>query len=102
MMDYGDYSRTLPAGIPQSDRFRQLVTIRLTQILVNQNVKLSFFAYYSPSDNDTYLRPSVHYKIDDHLSAQIGANVFFGKDQHTFFAQFKRNLNVSVALRCTF
>ena len=102
MMDYGDYRRTLPVGIPQADHLRHLVTIRLTQLLMNQNLRLSFFAYYSPSDNDTYLRPSINYKIDDHLSAQIGANVFFGKDDHTFFSQFERNSNIYLALRYAF
>ncbi len=102
MMDYGDYQRNLPAGIPKADNLRHLVTIRLTQLLMNQNIRLSFFAYYSPSDNDAYLRPSVHYKIDDHLSVQVGANVFFGKDEHTFFSQFEKNSNIYAALRYAF
>ena len=102
MMDYNGYVDTLPAGMPRADRYRQWVTIRLRKLLMSQNLKLSMFAYYSPTDNDAYLRPSVNYKIDDHLSVQMGANFFFGKDQHTFFGQFERNTNVYAALRYTF
>ena len=102
MLDYGDYRRTLPLGAPSRDEFRHLITLRLTKMLMNQNLKLSLFGYYSPSDNDAYLRPSIDYKIDDHLSTQIGANVFFGRDDHTFFAQFERNSNIYVALRYAF
>ena len=102
MMDYNDYVDMLPAGMPRADHYRQLVTIRLTKLLMSQNLRLSMFAYYSPTDNDAYLRPSVNYKIDDHLSVQMGGNFFFGKDQHTFFGQFERNTNVYAALRYAF
>ena len=69
---------------------------------MNQNLAVSLFAYYSPSDADAYLRPSVSYKIDDHWSAEVGGNVFVGKDDHTFFGQFDRNTNVYAALRWSF
>ena len=102
MMDYDDYVDVLPAGTERADHYRQLITIRLTKLLMNQNLRLSMFAYYSPTDNDAYLRPSAHYKIDDHMSVHFGANFFFGKDQHTFFGQFERNSNVYAGLRYAF
>ena len=102
MMDHGSYRRTLPPGVPAADEVRHMVTLRLTKQLMNQNLKLSLFAFYSPSDQDAYLRPHVSYRIDDHWSVEAGANVFFGRDDHTFFGQFERNTNIYAALRYGF
>jgi len=66
---------------------------------MNQNLELSFFGYYSPSDEDAYVRPSVHYKVDDHWSVSTGADVFFGRQDHTFYAQFENNSNIWAAVR---
>ena len=102
MLDYAACSRTLPAGTPVADKDRHVVTIRLTQLLMDQNLEMSLFTFYSPSDADTYLRPHIGYKVDDHWSVEVGANIFFGLDAHTFFAQFEKNTNVYFGLRCSF
>jgi hypothetical protein len=102
MVDYGDYRRTLPAGIPRADEDRHVFTLRLTKLLMNQNLTLSLFTFYSPSDKDAYLRPKIQYKIDDHWSAELGGNIFFGEEDHTFFAQFKKNSNVYGGVRYSF
>lgn len=102
MMDHSDYRRTLPPGSPRADEARHLLTLRLLKLFMNQNLKLSLFTFYSPSDSDAYLRPNIHYKIDDHWSAEIGGNVFIGKDDHTFFGQFKENTNVYGGVRYSF
>ncbi len=102
MMDHDDYRRTLPAGIPRADEDRHVFTVRLTKLLMNQNLTLSLFSFYSPSDRDAYLRPKIQYKIDDHWSAEVGGNVFVGKDNHTFFGQFEKNTNVYVGVRYSF
>ena len=102
MQDYGAYLRNLPAASKAADRDRHVVTVRLTKQLLNQNLTLGLFTYYSPTDSDAYLRPNVRYKIDDHWMASIGGNVFLGKYDHTFFGQFERNSNIYFALRCSF
>lgn len=102
MTDYDDFRRTMPPGVPLADEDRHVLTLRLTKLLMSQNLKLSFFAFYSPTDDDAYLRPIVHYKIDDHWSAEVGGNVFFGKDDHTFFGQFEKNTNAYMGLRYGF
>jgi hypothetical protein len=99
MIEYDDYRRNLPAGTPKRDENRHVLTLRLTQLLLQQNLELSFFAYWSPSDRDAYLRPRVAYQVDDHWSAEVGGNVFVGSDKDTFFGQFERNTNVYVAVR---
>ncbi len=99
MIDYEAYRETLRPGVPPRDELRRLVTVRTTWFTLNQNLVWSLFAFYSPTDRDTYLRPKVSYQIDDHWSAELGGNVFRGEEQHTFFGQFEDNSNAYVALR---
>jgi hypothetical protein len=41
----------------------------------------------------------VEYKWSDTLSTTLGANLFAGQEDHTFFGQFEDNSNVYVAVR---
>ncbi len=102
MMNYSSYTRTLPAGQPRNDRTRHLVTLRLTKLALNQNLTLSLFTFYSPSDQDAYFRPLASYKISDDWAVDVGANFFVGRDSNTFFGQFEDNSNVYVSLRYSF
>ncbi len=99
MLDYEAYKRT--PGMTR-DEYRHVVTGRLTKLLMNQNLTLSFFGYYSPSDKDAYLRPNVHYKASDSWSMEMGSNIFFGDYQNTFFGQFRDNTNLYAAIRYSF
>ncbi len=102
MMEYDNYRDTLPAGSRIADKDRHVLTLRLTQLLMNQNLELSLFTYYSPSDEDAYLRPKIHYKIDDYWSAEVGGNIFLGAQDHTFFGQFEENSNLYMGVRYSF
>ena len=102
MSDYGAYKRTLPPGSQVADEYRHVITLRLTKLLMYQNLRLSLFTFYSPSDQDGYVRPNIHYRITDRWSADAGANIFMGKKDHTFFGQFKDNTNVYFGLRWNF
>jgi hypothetical protein len=102
MLDYDEYRQMLPAGVAARDEVRHVITTRLTLLTMNQNLKWSLFAFVSPSDVDAYLRPKVHWKVDDHWSLELGANVFCGRHQHTFFGQFEETTNVYAAARYSF
>lgn len=102
MMHYDAYRRTLPPGIRARDEFRHVFTLRLTKLLMNQNLRLSLFVFYCPSDRDAYLRPKAHYKISDQWAVEAGANIFRGARDHTFFGMFEENSNVYAALRYSF
>jgi len=102
MMHHRYYLEGLPPGSPASDRDRHVLTLRLTQLLMNQNLTLGVFAYYSPSDNDTYIRPNASYKLTDDWMLTGGANLFYGHDQHTFFGQFEKNNNLYAGARYNF
>ena len=101
MLDYGQYKRNLPSG-PARDGNRHLTTLRLTKLLMNQNLRLSLFTYYSPSDKDVYMRPNANYKVSDNLAVELGSNIFFGDYPHTFFGQFRDNTNIYAGLRYSF
>lgn len=101
MLDYSPYKRNLPSG-PARDRGRHLTSLRLTKLLMNQNLRCSLFAYYCPSDKDVYIRPNVNYKVSDNLAMEMGGNIFFGDYPSTFFGQFRDNTNVYLGLRYSF
>ena len=103
MMDYDDYinSPMIPANTAR-DEVRHVLTLRLTQMLMNQNLILSLFTFYSPSDNDAYFRPAATYKISDHWTVFANGNVFVGESDHTFFGQFRYNSNANLGVRYSF
>ncbi|MBN2315288.1 MAG: hypothetical protein JXM79_15265, partial [Sedimentisphaerales bacterium] len=101
MLDFSAYQRYRPAG-PARDRDRHLVTLRLTKLLMNQNLRCSLFTYFSPSDKDVYVRPNINYKASDNVAVEVGGNIFFGDYPNTFFGQFQDNTNVYAGLRYSF
>ena len=102
MQEHEAYKGTLPAGAASKDEFRHVLTLRLTKLLMNQNLRLSLFVYYSPSDQDGYIRPKIHYKVTDQWAIETGANIFVGKDEYTFFGQFQDNTNAYASIRWSF
>lgn len=103
MMHHKDYRAAYPgpAGT-EADEDRHVCTLRLTQMLMNQNLILGLFTYWSPSDRDGYLRPKVSYKLTDNWLVELNGNFFFGKRDYTFFGQFEDNSNVACAMRYSF
>lgn len=99
-----DYSalKTTMAPAYRPDEFRQVLTMRLTWRLMQDNLTLSWFNYWSPSDQDYYLRPSASYRMDDHWTVSGGANLFGGKQPHTFFGQFADASNLWLRLRYSY
>ncbi len=86
-----------------SNKDRHVLTLRLTQMLMNQNLILSLFTFYSPNDNDAYFRPTATYKISDHwMVTAANGNFCIGEDDHTFFGQFKYNSNLNLGVRYSF
>ena len=102
MLDYSAYTAGLGEGQPARDEDRHVTTLRLMKRAMNQNLTLSLFVYYSPSDKDSYIRPSADYKINDQWSVAAGGNMFAGSDPYTFFGQFENNSNVYGSLRYSF
>ncbi len=102
MAHYDAYRNNLPPNMHADDKDRHLVTFRITKLLMNQNLSCSLFTYYSPTDQDVYMRPKIHYKVTDNLAVETGANIFFGAHRYTFFSQFQNNTNIYTAIRYSF
>ncbi|OGW48269.1 MAG: hypothetical protein A2078_03080 [Nitrospirae bacterium GWC2_57_9] len=102
MQDYGAYGQSLPAGFPQDKRLRQLSTVRLTQFLRHQTLRLSFFAFYGISDRDYLINPEVKYNFTDSIWLALGGNFFGGEKAWTQFGQLANNDNVYTQVRYEF
>jgi hypothetical protein len=98
MSDYDEYEKSI-GDAPKKVEFRHLLTVRLTKLLMNQNLRLSLFTYYSPSDQDAYIRTKVYYKMTDAWAVEVGGNIFLGTDDHSFFGQFQDNTNAYMSIR---
>ena len=102
MMQYDALKDNFPTGATPPKQIHDMVTLRLTKLLNKQRLNLSLFSYYSISDNDGYLRPSISYKLNDNWKIETGGNLFFGENTNTFWSQFQNNNNVFAAIRRSF
>ncbi len=102
MHNYSEYVNTLPPGFPKEKRLHDLCTLRLTQFLRNQTLRLSFFSFYSPSDGDYMLIPEIKYNFSDHIWAAVGANIFGGRSRTTMFGKLANDDNVYSQIRYEF
>jgi hypothetical protein len=102
MMDFDAYERTLPIVSTPRNKYRDIVTLRLTRLLRHQSWTLSLFTFYSLAEQDYLLQLQVAYRVSDSFSTTFGANLFGGEKRTTFFGQFDRNDNLYLTLRYDF
>ena len=86
----------------EPEEVRVVLTVRLTFLALSDNLRLGFFGFFSPTEIDTYLRPTLTYRFTDAFEATAGGNVFFGDMDQTFFGQLEDNTNVYVRLRYSY
>ena len=97
-----EYTGLWPYGVGIEGKVRDLFTARITKLLLQQNLRISLFNFFSPSDQDGYLRCQASYKISDALKIDGGLNLFYGRDKFTFFNQLQSNNNIYFGLRYAF
>lgn len=102
MQDYSAYLLNLPPGFPREKHLHQIASLRLTQFLMHQTMKLSFFAFYGLPDGDYLLNPEVKYNLTDSIWVAIGGTVFGGGKPWSQFGQLADNDNVYVQARHEF
>ncbi len=102
ILKYSKYTQSLPPGLPQREEMRHTLSLRLTQLLEYETVRLSFFTFYSPNEEDYYVNPEVRYELGDGIWIAMGSIILGGKKNHTFFGQFEKNDNVYFVLRYGF
>jgi hypothetical protein len=100
--DHGALIANSPTPQFEPDEFRHLLTNRLTYRLNQDRLVLSLFTFWSPSDKDYYVRPVMNYRYSDQWSLAVGANLFGGDQEHTFFNQFGDNSNVYARFRYSY
>ena len=98
---YVERTRDWLASGSGSDRDRDLVTLRLRKMLWRQTLTLNGFVFYSPSQEDRYLRLSASWQASDDWRFDLGANLF-GGEASSFFGQFDGNENAYLAVRRSF
>ena len=81
---------------------RSWITNRLTWRTRRDRVVWSLFSFYSPADDDAYLRPQVSWRINDAWLFNAGGNIFLGDEEHRFFAQFQDNNNLYARIRYSY
>lgn len=101
-LKYDNYSANLLPADFVFDESRHLLTQRITKLYKNQTVTVSLFNFYSPSDRDGYVRPSVSYDMTDQWKLTLGVNIPWGEDDITEFGQMKKNKNVYVRARYSY
>jgi hypothetical protein len=101
-LDYAEYRRALLPADYRGDEFRHVITGRITKLMAGQTLRLSLFSFFSPSDMDAYVRPSIVWKATDAWTLSMGANLPWGRDSWTEFAGMQKNKNVYIRLRYSF
>lgn len=102
MHKYPEYEKYLPAGFPHENKLHDLASVRLTQFLIHQTLRLSLFSFYSPTDSDYLLNPEVKYNFSDSIWAAVGANIFGGGEEWNQFGQLDKNDNIYWQMRYEF
>ncbi len=101
MEDHGEYLRTRGPGMARRPPARHVLTLRLTQLLLHQTLKLGLFVLGSPNEGDFYVNPEVKYNVTDALWAALGVNLF-GGPRRAEFGQFEGNSNLYTVVRYAF
>lgn len=101
-LNYIDYKKALLPADYQWAEFRHVITLRVTKLFARQTVRASIFSFFSPSDLDAYIRPSLVWNPTDAWTLTVGANLMWGRDSHTEFGSMQKNKNVYMRLRYSF
>ncbi len=101
MQDHDAYARARGPGMAKRAAARHVLTLRLTQLLLHQTLRLGLFALASPNEGDWYVGPEARYQVTDALSATLGVNVF-GGPRRTEYGQFDGNSNLYAVVRYAF
>ncbi|MCB1583978.1 MAG: hypothetical protein KDI92_13015 [Xanthomonadales bacterium] len=98
-VDYDAFLANSFSPNTEVDKNRQVWTNRLTYQAMQDKLTWSLFMFYSPTDKDSYWRPSVNYRHNDQWQFTLGGNVFAGSEDHTFFGQFEDGSNLYARIR---
>lgn len=98
LLDYDLHRQSLMVGAYLRNEIKHLLTSRITRLLYSELLTFSGFAFYSPSEEDFYIRLGLSYKHTDELILAAGGNIFDGNNAATDFGQLQLNDNVYIKL----
>lgn len=101
MEDHAEFLRARRPGMAKRPFARHVLTVRLTQLLLHQTLKLGLFVLGSPNEGDVYVNPEVKYNVTDALWGALGVSLF-GGPRRTEFGQFEGNSNLYLVMRYAF
>lgn len=101
MQDYDAYVATLPVGQTALREERDIATLRLTRLFLNQTLTASAFVSHSPTWEDGNVRLNVDYAASDTVSLGAFYNHFYGEPE-TPSGQFKDASSLGVSARISF
>ncbi|MFH1875260.1 MAG: hypothetical protein ABH865_00025 [Candidatus Omnitrophota bacterium] len=101
-LDYDNYRSALLSRDYYWDQYRHLLTQRITKLYKNQTVTVGLFNFWSPSDNDGYVRASCAWAVSDQWKVTMGVNIPWGEDGITDFGMMEKNKNVFLRVRYSF
>ena len=101
VQDYDELIGNSPAPESEPPEANHTFTARLSWLLRQQTLLFSLFTFYSPSEDDAYLRPVIDYDWSDAVKLTLGGNVLLGPDA-SFFGQLKNNSNIYMRVRYSF
>jgi hypothetical protein len=101
MFDYDQLIANSSAPEFEPDEWRSTFTLRTTYRFRQETMILSLFAFVSPSDEDSQLRPSFTYAWSDAVRLALGANIMVGSESGSF-GQLEQNSNIYARLRYSF
>ena len=102
IQDHNNLILNSPAPQFEPEENRSVITLRLNYRALQDKLTTSFFSYYSPTDDDYYLIPSLTYRANDLFTIEGGANIFNGKENYTFFGQLEENSNIFTRIKLSF
>ncbi|MFC1703755.1 hypothetical protein ACFL1E_03100 [Candidatus Omnitrophota bacterium] len=102
ILEYSNYRDALLSQDFRWDEHRHVASLRLTKLFKNQTVRVNLFTFFSPSDLDGYIRPSIDYDVSDDFKVTLGANLVWGEDDHAEFGQMQNNDNIYLRARYSF
>ncbi len=100
-LGYDQLIANSPAPQFEPDELRHTFTLRTTYRFRRETMILSLFAFVSPSDRDTHLRPSFTYAWSDAVRLDLGANIMAGNESG-FFGQLEESSNIYGRLRYSY
>lgn len=97
MSQYDAYKSTFP-GNPLK-KYQNTLTLKVRKLINKQRTAFDIFTFYSLTNKDLYLRPIISHTINDFWKIDMGANIFWGSDNFTFWNQFKFNTNAYFGIK---